>query len=29
MEEEVVLRMRGGAWPTGAKGVRKIQSGCQ
>ena len=19
----------GGAWPTGAKGVRKIQSGCQ
>ena len=30
MEEELVLRMRGpGAWPTGAKGVRKIRSGCQ
>ena len=29
MEEEVVLRMRGELGPAGAKGVRKIQSGCQ
>ena len=26
---ECGIEDEGGAWPTGAKGVRKIQSGCQ